>query len=174
MQQPSKQQSWVNPVVIGGGGHFPEAACAQMECSASRGFKKMATTTDNNRIHPALLLTGLLHHLTGERDPAYCASSAATPLPPHLCHCTSAATGDRIAAPFGGKKRDSMSSAMTRLFRVPRLAQLVSRRGMSSSQVANAGVKPVESIIGLTTFMIVFLVPSGYILSHLEEYKKRD
>ncbi|CAJ0949723.1 unnamed protein product [Ranitomeya imitator] len=67
-----------------------------------------------------------------------------------------------------------MSSAMTRLFRVPRLAQLVSRRGMSSSQVANAGVKPVESIIGLTTFMIVFLVPSGYILSHLEEYKKRD
>ncbi|CAJ0925743.1 unnamed protein product [Ranitomeya imitator] len=35
-------------------------------------------------------IPGLLHHHTGERDPAYCASSAATPPQPHLCHRTSA------------------------------------------------------------------------------------
>ncbi|KAG8564149.1 hypothetical protein GDO81_016351 [Engystomops pustulosus] len=65
------------------------------------------------------------------------------------------------------------SSAVSRLFRLPRLAQLVSRRGMSSS-VATAGSSPVDTAIGLTAFMITFLVPSGYILANLEEYKKRD
>ncbi|CAJ0942856.1 unnamed protein product [Ranitomeya imitator] len=37
-----EQQSQVHHRLLGGGGHLPEAALVQMECSASRGFRKMA------------------------------------------------------------------------------------------------------------------------------------
>ncbi|CAI5798112.1 Cytochrome c oxidase subunit 8A, mitochondrial [Podarcis lilfordi] len=35
-------------------------------------------------------------------------------------------------------------------------------------------IGPVETVIGLTTFFITFLVPSGWILKNLESYKTRE
>ncbi|KAG9475446.1 hypothetical protein GDO78_003711 [Eleutherodactylus coqui] len=66
-----------------------------------------------------------------------------------------------------------MSSAVTRLFRLPRVTRVVCRRGMSSNGTRTE-MNARDTIIGLTAFMAIFLGPSGYILANLEEYKKRD
>ncbi|KAG8437953.1 hypothetical protein GDO86_008585 [Hymenochirus boettgeri] len=64
-------------------------------------------------------------------------------------------------------------SALARLFRAPNLMRVPARRGIASKP-AKKPITTGETAIGLSTFVVCFLVPSGWILSNLESYKKRD
>ncbi|CAH2325168.1 cytochrome c oxidase subunit 8B, mitochondrial-like [Pelobates cultripes] len=66
-----------------------------------------------------------------------------------------------------------MSASLTRLFRIPSLAQVTARRGIASKP-ARSPMSSTESMIGFTTFVVCFLAPSGWVLSNMEAYKKRD
>ncbi|KAG9265742.1 cytochrome c oxidase subunit 8B, mitochondrial [Astyanax mexicanus] len=53
-------------------------------------------------------------------------------------------------------------------------------RGANFTQRANINTKPakdpvgpMETTVGLTMFSIAILVPSGWVLANLEDYKKR-
>ncbi|XP_028840244.1 cytochrome c oxidase subunit 8A, mitochondrial [Denticeps clupeoides] len=70
-------------------------------------------------------------------------------------------------------------SALLRALSTLRSAPAV--RGVAVSQRANVATKaakdpigPAETVFGLTLFALTILGPSGWILAHLESYKKRD
>ncbi|KAJ1108594.1 hypothetical protein NDU88_005970 [Pleurodeles waltl] len=69
-----------------------------------------------------------------------------------------------------------MSSAVTR-FVAPFLrrsrASMLPRANISSKP-AKGNVSGVETVIGISAFVLAFLIPSGWVLSNMEAYKKRD
>ncbi|XP_076604938.1 cytochrome c oxidase subunit 8A, mitochondrial [Chaetodon auriga] len=52
--------------------------------------------------------------------------------------------------------------------------QTVSQRASLYTKPAKDKVGPVETAIGLGLFSLVILGPSGWILAHLEDYKKSE
>uniref|UniRef100_A0ACB8G894 Uncharacterized protein n=1 Tax=Sphaerodactylus townsendi TaxID=933632 RepID=A0ACB8G894_9SAUR len=56
-----------------------------------------------------------------------------------------------------------------------RLPGLAARPARSiASNPPKDPIGPLETVIGLTTFFLTFMVPSCYILVNLENYKKRE
>uniref|UniRef100_A0A665W9N3 Uncharacterized protein n=2 Tax=Echeneis naucrates TaxID=173247 RepID=A0A665W9N3_ECHNA len=53
-------------------------------------------------------------------------------------------------------------------------AHAVSQRASIYTKPAKGKAGPVESAIGLGAFSLAILGPSGWILAHLEDYKKRE
>ncbi|XP_026159022.1 cytochrome c oxidase subunit 8A, mitochondrial-like [Mastacembelus armatus] len=50
----------------------------------------------------------------------------------------------------------------------------ITQRATLYSKPGKENVGLVETFIGMTLFSLVILGPSGWILSHLEDYKKRE
>ncbi|XP_018950093.2 cytochrome c oxidase subunit 8B, mitochondrial [Cyprinus carpio] len=49
----------------------------------------------------------------------------------------------------------------------------ITQRANLTTRPAKDSFGPVETIIGLTVFSITILVPSGWVLTNLENYKKK-
>ncbi|KAJ8366743.1 hypothetical protein AAFF_G00342750 [Aldrovandia affinis] len=50
----------------------------------------------------------------------------------------------------------------------------ITQRASLYSKPAKDALGPVETGVGLAMFTMAILGPSGYILSHIESYKKKD
>ncbi|XP_073322433.1 cytochrome c oxidase subunit 8A, mitochondrial [Pagrus major] len=50
----------------------------------------------------------------------------------------------------------------------------VAQRAHISGKPAKGTVGPVETVVGIGMFSMAILAPSGWILAHLEDYKKKD
>ncbi|OCT81713.1 hypothetical protein XELAEV_18024221mg [Xenopus laevis] len=66
-----------------------------------------------------------------------------------------------------------MSSALTRLVRLPNLLQAPVRRGIVT-RPAKSPVSAREAVIAISSFVVCFLGPAGWVLTNMETYKKRD
>ncbi|KAG7281192.1 hypothetical protein CRUP_032895 [Coryphaenoides rupestris] len=62
-------------------------------------------------------------------------------------------------------------NAAVRLFRRP-VTNLVQRANLTSKP-AKHHISVGEQVIAMTVFVVTILGPSGWVLSHLEDYKKR-
>ncbi|MEE6514707.1 hypothetical protein FKM82_023039 [Ascaphus truei] len=70
-----------------------------------------------------------------------------------------------------------MSSVLTRVLRLPGLARAAttaaSKRGITSKPARNP-MSTGEALVGFSAFVVCFMIPSGWVLSNMESYKKRD
>ncbi|XP_068608407.1 cytochrome c oxidase subunit 8A, mitochondrial [Brachionichthys hirsutus] len=53
-------------------------------------------------------------------------------------------------------------------------ARAVCQRASIYTKPAKDTVGPLETVIGISVFAVAILGPSGWILSHLEDYKSRE
>ncbi|XP_030298961.1 cytochrome c oxidase subunit 8A, mitochondrial [Sparus aurata] len=50
----------------------------------------------------------------------------------------------------------------------------VTQRANVSGRPPKDAVGPMETVVGIGMFSMAILAPSGWILAHLEDYKKKD